>query len=143
MKRALLAIALLVSVAGCKTKNPFDTASMRNDLEERDQRVIYLQQQMVYAGIERPPDENVGELAPNLDAWRAADVQKAEAATLLTMEQQATGRIALLETQIAELEKRPTRVVHAEWLTAHNDLVVERKKRTIIQAEIHARVGSR
>jgi hypothetical protein len=141
MKRLVIAVVMLAAV-GCKTRNPFDTTALESELAWHEDRTLYLQQQMVYAGSDRPPEESLTELAPNLDTWRATDVHNADAATLLVMEQVSVARIARLEAAVAAAAKQPERVVHAEWLAAFNDLNVERRKHALIQAEIHIRVGS-
>ncbi len=141
MKRLAMVLALL-SAAACRSRNPFDTSALESDLAWHEERTLALQQQMVYAGIEQPPEENLGELAPNLDTWRATNVQKADAATLLLMEQVSTARVARLDAQVASLARQPARVVYGEWLAARNDLHLERRKLAIIQLEIRARGAS-
>ncbi len=139
--RAILAVVLAAAaVSGCRTRNPYDTGALEVELAVRDERALALEQALVWVVVE-PPVETLPELHPNLDLWYASDVEKADAATLLAMEEVAAARVARLGAQLTELQAQPVYVVHHEVLKTRNDFVVERKKHAIILSEIHKRVG--
>ena len=142
MMRTIAILAAAAAIGGCKTKNPYDTTSLEIELETRSDRVIELERLGAYYTVHSPdPQIELGEMQPNLDAWRATDVQKADAATLLRMEAATGDKIGVLERQLADAQSRPQRVTHFQMMMARNDLVVERKKLTIIQIEMHNRYG--
>jgi hypothetical protein len=154
----IAAAAAILSLAACGWSNPYDTADLEWDLENANARVLDLQRDHAWAASRFPADpaEGLGDLDPNLDAWRASDVQKADGDTLVRMIAETKYQINVHIFRLTQLEvesrklaypsfpaslpqDHPHRVLHVELERERERLRIEKWKLAYLMEEFNRR----